>query len=500
MKRVVIIGSGIGGLTAGNLLAKKGHDVTIFESHSKPGGYTAGFRRNGFYFESGTLGLEASASVFKAMKDIGVSDQIEFVRQKSRWIAEDFDGVPTSYGEFKEMLYSAYPREKQRLDRFFTELDKMIAAMGDMDKPMPYLYSGISFIVSVLSYLPGGIKSAGIMKKYGDMTASDFAGIFFEKDSKLYRMFAGMGYYADMAAYLIAGGLLGIFYDYWTVKNGMQSWADVLADNFQKLGGKLLLASRVDSITTKNSAAVGVVSKGTRYDTDYVIAACDYKQVMLKLLDDQNLLPEKTRKKIGDAPVSEGVFTVYLGLDLSNEELQRQMVVPHVFCLDLNSSGVIDDSGDEQFFEKTSINLYSPSLVNPGLAPQGKSSLMLQTSVPHRWMQNWGSGDRKTYRRLKQKAMETMIEKATKVIPGLKDVIAYKDAATPLTYERFTHNTDGATSSFSWNPKKKFYENAMGVKVETPVKNLLIGSCWAMQIGGIPGAIAGAYQSVNKIN
>lgn len=59
MKNVIIIGSGIGGLTAGNLLAKKGYKVTIFEAHSMSGGYTAGFYRKGFYFESGTINLEA---------------------------------------------------------------------------------------------------------------------------------------------------------------------------------------------------------------------------------------------------------------------------------------------------------------------------------------------------------------------------------------------------------------------------------------------------------
>jgi len=45
VKTIAIIGSGIGGLTAGNLLARKGHKVTIFEAHGSPGGYTAGFRR-----------------------------------------------------------------------------------------------------------------------------------------------------------------------------------------------------------------------------------------------------------------------------------------------------------------------------------------------------------------------------------------------------------------------------------------------------------------------
>jgi len=498
MKKVVIIGSGIGGLTAGNLLVKKGHDVTVFESHVTPGGYIAGFRRNGFYFESGTLSFEASASVFKAMKDIGVDGRIEFVRQKNRWVAEDFDGTPESYGEFKEMICSAYPREKQRLDGFFAEVDKMIGAMGGMDRPMPYLYSGIPYIMSILSYLPGGLKSAGTMKKYGNMTASDFAGMFFGQGSKLYRMFTSVGY-PDMAAFLIAGFLSGIYADYWTVKGGMQSWADVLADNFQKLGGKLLTGSRVDSILTKDGAAIGVSCKGSDFNADYVIAACDYKKAVLNLLDDKNLIPEKMREKISAAPVSEAVFTVYLGLNMPNEELKRQMALPHVLYLDLNSDCDIYDSGDAQFFEKTSFNLYSPSMINPEHAPRGKSSLMLQSFAPHRWMQNWGGGNRETYRQLKQKAMETMIEKAAKVIPGLKDVIEYKDAATPLTYERFTHNTGGATSSFSWNPKKKFYENAMGLKVETPVKNLLIGSCWAMQIGGVPGALAAAYQCASRI-
>ncbi len=61
------------------------------------------------------------------------------------------------------------------------------------------------------------------------------------------------------------------------------------------------------------------------------------------------------------------------------------------------------------------------------------------------------------------------------------------------------HNTDGASSAWSWNPKKKFYKNTMSVNIETPVKSLYIGSCWAMQIGGVPGALAAAYQCAKKI-
>ena len=76
--------------------SRRGIKVTIFEAHNMPGGYTAGFYRKGYYFESGTLSFEASASVFKAMKDIGVFEKINFVRQKMRFVSEEFDGIPQS--------------------------------------------------------------------------------------------------------------------------------------------------------------------------------------------------------------------------------------------------------------------------------------------------------------------------------------------------------------------------------------------------------------------
>ena len=80
------------------------------------------------------------------------------------------------------------------------------------------------------------------------------------------------------------------------------------------------------------------------------------------------------------------------------------------------------------------------------------------------------------------------------MIPDLGSRIEFEDAATPLTYERYTANTDGATSAWSWDPRKPFYEaGAMQTKSETPVRNLFIGSCWSNQIGGVPGAIAAAY-------
>ncbi len=498
MKSIIIIGSGLGGLTAGNLLAKKGHKVTIFEAHSMPGGYTAGFYRKGFYFESGTINFEASASVFKTMKDMGVFEKVDFVKLKTRFVSEDFDGIPENYDEYKKMIYSSFPADKEKLYAAFSDIDNIIGVMGKLDKPLPPFLSGLNKIKSMLPFILSSPKWMKLLKQYGDLTSSEFAARFFEKDSKLFRLFKGSSY-PDMPALSVAGALSATFEDIWTVKDGMQSWADVLANNFRELGGELKLNAYVDKIITKNGAAVGVTCKNSIYEADYVISAGDYKKTFLKLLDDKSIIAQAHQDDIGGAAISEGFFTVYLGLNMSNEELSQYMKVPHVFVCNEKPGCDIYNPEDGEFFNKTAASLYSSSMIKPELAPEGKSSLMLQTMVPYRWMNNWGGGDKAAYRQMKDKAMDAMIANASRLIPGLKENIECKDAATPLTYERFTHNTDGASSAWSWNPKKKFYKSPISVNIETPVKNLFIGSCWAMQIGGVPGALAAAYQCANRI-
>ncbi|KUG02640.1 carotenoid cis-trans isomerase [hydrocarbon metagenome] len=497
MKKVIIIGSGIGGLTAGNLLAQKGHQVSIFESHLTPGGYTAGFCRKGYYFESGTVSFEASSSVFKAMKDIGVLEKIDFERIRARLISEDFDEIPDNYQDYKKMIYTAFPAEKEQLDLAFSDLDRIMSFMASMDQPMPNLFSGWEMFKSMLPFILSFPEQNRIFKQFGNMTSSEFAARYFKKDSKLFQLFQGTSY-PDMPA-MFGNGLLSVLSDLWTVKGGMQSWADTLVQNFKGLGGDLRLKSYVDRIITENGAAVGVSCQDTVHYADYVIAACDYKKTLLKLIDDQSLISPALQDSIESAAVSEGCFTVYLGLNISNEELGQYMKVPHVFPFYYQPGYDIYNSDDQEFFSKTNVYLYSPSMINPQLAPAGKSSLMLQTIVPFRWMNNWGGGDRKAYKQLKEKAMETMIDNASRLVPILPECIEYKDAATPLTYERFTHNSDGATSAWSWNPNKRFFKNPVSVNIETPVRNLYIGSCWAFQIGGVPGAIAAAYECSKKI-
>ncbi|MHB9155848.1 MAG: phytoene desaturase family protein [Endomicrobiales bacterium] len=488
MKNIAIIGAGMGGLVAGNLLALKGHKMTIFESHILPGGYTAGFRRNGFYFESGTLTFELSASFFKALRDVGVYDQFTFEKHTYRFITKDYDETPASYEDYKKMILDAYPAQKEAVSRYFREVDRLcypVRTLSGQASLFKKLLAGAAFGLQVI--------------RFRNQTTSGFAARNFQKGTQLYRTFSGIGY-PDSPALALGAALDSIFEDSWTVKEGFQALADALAERFKKNGGTLRLHASVEKILTRDGAAAGVRCKGEDIPADVVISACDYKQTFLKLLDPENV-PEKLREKITKAVVSEGFGAVYLGLSISNEELLKKLKRPVVVCDESGRDANVLDPNDASYFEKAAFWAYALSDKHPGLAPEGKSSVMIEARALYHWMNNWGGGDLKKYVELKTGVRDTLIRRFNDLFPGIKDVIEFKDMATPLTFERYTKNTDGATSAWSWNPRKKFYNsmNPMGTFVDTPVKNLFIGSCWATQIGGIPGAISAAYACAKKI-
>lgn len=487
-KNIVIIGSGIGGLSAGILLSRKGHRVTIFESHSLPGGYTSGFWRKGYYFESGTLSFEQSSLVFNALRELGVYDMLTFERPSYRFLSKDYDGTPATYDEFKQFLTGAYPQQKSELSRYFNEVDKMYYASAAYDQKGFSLSKLLAFLRISMHY-----------RKYRGVTMREFTSRFFPENAPLYRLLSSLTFgQPDALAFILGPVLYSIFDDYWTVKEGFQSLSYALAQQLKNAGGELLLNSHVDRIIIKNGLATGVLCNKTEYPADHVVSASDYKSTFLKLID-ENALPTEFREKVRNAPVSESNFVVYLGLAIPNEELHKILKKTYLLFAEKIPGADIRDHNDASYFEHAGFAIYALSLRNQSHAPAGKSSLMISSAASARWMDNWGGGDRHKYQQLKEQVTETLINRMDAFLPGIKGTIEFKDAATPLTFERYTSNTAGASTGWGWNPQTPFYRNIMVSGISTPIKNLSIASCWAKQLGGVTGAIDAGFSCTKKI-
>lgn len=488
--KVIIIGAGISGLTAANILIKKGYDVEIFESHSTPGGYTAGFYRKGYYFESGTDAFEMSSIIFPIMKKVGLYKNINFCKlEPYNHVTNNFSFFPTSYKEYKKVIYDHFPLETYNLNKYFKVIDGIYNTMR-------LFFSSDKY--KLMNKIINGPKIGIYYLKYGTLTVPEFIQKYFPKDSNIFRILSCIVPYPNSAAINIGGAFWTIYHDYWTVKTGMQSWADILADNFKTNSGQLHLNSKVQAINVKNQKAIGITLKDAFHKAEIIISAIDFKKTY-KMINPE-IRQKELMNKIETAKVSPSYFMVYLGLNLPNTELQKYIKSPHSIMYDDDHDVNINNATDICFFKSSRLSIYSPSMINSDFAPANKSSLMITTFSPYNWKERWNKNiDIDAYKKLKEEVKQILLLRVGKIIPELINKIDFVDSATPSTFERFTNNTNGATNAWGLGAENRFYKNSLKTYIHTPITNLYMGSAWATQVGGVPFAIKAGNDCAEEI-
>ena len=494
---VIVVGGGISGLICANYLVRGGKKVLLLEQSHQGGGCMSGFWRQGFYFDGGDQSFESAGVFFPMLKELGVYDLHRWERADYRVKTQDYDFVVTKIDEAERVMCEAYPEETGLRDVFagIKRVSDFMNWMGDpwhiklLDNPTP------GTILKFLKRLPELKKWNTIQYKEEVVKAV--------KREDIRHWLANTGYYG-MNFMSFAGFWHMWVYDYWYPAGGIQSLINSLVKKLEDLGGEVRFKTMVKKILVKGGRAYGVLTESEEtIHADQVVYTGDYRRLVFNVLGERYFEPEFVNL-VQRSRVSEAIVSVYLGLNIPPEELKQIVKTHHVVYLP--DFGVIfpDRNSDIDVHARMWMEVSSPSLANPELAPPGKSSVVLQTFSHPEWQDYWGNKSESTsrtkeYRELKKKVGMQLAERAEAVIPGLRDKIEFMDVGTPLSLIRFSLSSKGSTAGWTMDKSQTPFVGDLDMwKFSTPVSNLYAAGHYTFFPGGIPGAI-GSGKIVAKL-
>jgi phytoene dehydrogenase-like protein len=426
------------------------------------------------------------------LKDLEIWEKIKFVKVNYQTITPDInlrlDSIPALISELKRL----FPEDSQGIETFFKHLYGIIE---DFEKITP-AFMDVAFPLKkwkkILFYLKLPIRHFRFlakMMKFRKTTVKNMVDKCITNEKLRFLLSSRSSLIEEALSWRY------ILLDNWWPIGGMQELVNRFAETIEKDGGELSLGTKVEKIIVKNGKAVGVsLEDGREIYSDFVVSNVDYKQTFTKLVDSKHLKKDFV-EKVKRTKVSGSVFSVYLGVGLSQKELEN-VRAQHVIC---RLAYEKKDINNPEFYKYCpEFWICIPSLADESLAPKGKSVIILQAPASYNYMNKWqtDNGKRtKAYRELKRKVADELIATAEKIIPDLSKLIVVRDEATPLTMERYTLNTDGAITGWG----EAFYKGFFGGSIRTPIRNLFTVGHWSFSMGGISIAMLSGKKAAETI-
>lgn len=490
---IVIIGSGIGGLSCGALLARYGFRVTICESHSLPGGAAHSFERQGFKFDSGPslysgLSYSPSANPLRQVLD-AIGEDLEWVNYHSWdcWLPEGLFRAEIGSTAFEEVLRKISGEEGVKEWR---QLLKAIAPLSEavMSVPTASIRSDAGVIFTMGKFAPSLLPSVG---KVGQLTgAFDQVIKDIVKDKFIYN-------WLNLLCFLLSGLPLehtsaaevafmfadwyrpGVALDY--PIGGGGAIVDALVRGLEKYGGELKLNAHVEEIIIENQRAVGVkLRNGQTIKAPQAVISNASVWDTLKLISPDSLPPGYRQQKAA-TPMCDSFMHLHLGIN--GENLNPDLNCHYVVLKDWQITA-----------SQNLVAISIPSLLDPGLAPPGKQVIHVYTPATEPY-ELWANLDRRSleYQKLKEERSEVMWQALEKIIPDIRSRCEVTMIGTPLTHERFLRRHRGSYGPALRAGKETF------PGPNTPVSGLFCCGDSTFPGIGIPAVAASGMIAANTI-
>ena len=497
---VIVVGAGIAGEVTAGYLAKEGRRVLLLEQNHQTGGNMSGFRRKGFYFDGGDQSFESLGLVFPILRELAGFSPGDFIKAKYRMVSEDFDFFIESPAHVEWELRRVFPDE--------SGITPLFKEIKEVERFLEENYDSWDFPLLNRPSLGPMLKAAKWLPKLKKWSTFKYREKALEaiRHPGLRNWLTYVGYYR--MPYLFFAGFWHLWSnDYWYPKGGMQAMHDRLAEAYTHYGGDLRLNTMVDSIDTDSSGkrVKGVTSSaGERFEADRVVYAGDYKRLIDEILGPE-YFPKRVVKKLTEARLTEGLVSVYLGLDMSDGELGGVLKhSQHPFYFPNYDVIFPDESSPADVHRHMWVALNHFGEESPA-APAGKSALTVQTFSSFRWENYWrngGSADRRSteYREFKQKVGMELVELAENLVPGLRDRIEFMDVGTPLSLKRFTRNTEGSSGGWCYDDQvSPVWRLPWLNRIKTPVGGLYTAGHYSLWPGGVISAALCGRMTANMV-
>ena len=466
---IIIIGAGLGGLTAGAKLSKEGKKVLLIEQHYQPGGCATTFKRKDFNFEVGLHemdGLNKRDMKTKIFRELGVFDSIEFLKVPEfyHFINERCEiTIPHEPEEAIKILIEKFPNEENGIKAYFEQILNAKKKIKEaVNKPE----------ISVGEFLDSIINNEDLkLVLLGNL------GYFHDDPYML-----SLSYYSIAQGSYYSGG--GNF-----IKGGSQKLSDYFSNFITKNGGKILLRHIVTDIITENNKAVGVKYKSVKKNatetfTDFagdIIANAAIPNVA------NMLLPEKYGHELQlnykDYETGASLLTMYFGFKKPLKELGNKYYSTFVYDESVKTQAHIKTNNHSNY-DTRSFTFVDYSQVNSELTTKDKSVGVICCID---YFSDWDKLSTEAYKKKKEEVAKTFINRLNKLIPGAKEQIEYYEIGTSKTVERYTLSPQGAVYGFAQTPKRVRLK-----KIES-INNLHFASAWTKIGGGFSGAIFSGY-------
>jgi len=483
---VVVVGSGVGGLTAAALLARLGKDVLVVERHDRVGGYAHSFRRGRYAFDSSVhlVGgcepsiYEGGGGIHQLLRELEVRDRVDFERIDPCYAAV-YPGTllraPSELEEFIRAHSDAFPAEAKGIERIVQECLNIrqetrraaeLTSATDVVRTPDRFPTLLRYRRATLAtVLDDHIDSPQLKAMLG--TLWPYLGLPPSRVSFLYFATMLMSYIADGAYYC---------------RGSFQRFADALADAIKENGGEVLLRSPVRRIVVDAGRATGVVlENGQRIEADLVLSNADATQTVHELVGPQEF-PARYLERFSRMKPSLSAIVAYIASDLP---LQSSDIAHETFLYptwDHDEAFATCATGEPSWASVT-----VPTLADPSLAPAGEHLMILTSLVRH---------DALRWRGSKDEVARGLIRIVERHLPGLEQSIRFLDVGTPRTMERYTRNTDGAIYGWEVSPGQV---GPGRLEMQTPIDRLHLVGHWTHPGGGVNGVVWSGVQAARTV-